>query len=122
VPWPMPILHPSWRGLYSQFIQLCSKRIPFSERLERVGRICTGFGVRIVKYNEITRLVRDSDSRFVDPLSGKESNSVWRQLWRGINFKIWCVCKNILGLSQRRLVWNCIREKHHKCSSAIQIC
>jgi hypothetical protein len=80
VPWPMPILHPSWRGLYSQFIQLCSKRIPFSERLERVGRICTGFGVRIVKYNEITRLVRDSDSRFVDPLSGKESNSVWRQL------------------------------------------
>jgi hypothetical protein len=30
VAWPMmPVLHPSWRGLYSQFIQLCSKRIPF---------------------------------------------------------------------------------------------
>jgi len=27
--WPMPVLLPSWRGLYSQFIELCSKRIPF---------------------------------------------------------------------------------------------
>jgi hypothetical protein len=29
VAWPMLVLRPSWRGLYSQFIQLCSKRIPF---------------------------------------------------------------------------------------------